>query len=359
MLVVVRCPGCRGAARVGREALGLLVGCPRCPEQFVAIEEAMPVPPPAPPRPVERPRGPLAPPEANPSRGRAEPVAPPPEAGRSARRRRPPRAEAADPAHHEPPAGGLPASVLIGLALLPFAIPLLWVIAPLAVGRPPVLSLAAPAALAIAASTLCLAVIYTVDWSPTTRIKGVVMLLGLAYFTGLSLYFLKKDMLDRVKNFFGPDREWKDFTPPDQSYTVKMPVKTTGIPDQPVPGFTLACHTASEKVPFVGVITYVVGSGKDPRPNRADDEWFDEVGRAMQNAGRGRLREPEWLPPRQGFPGRQWEVDVGKPGGAVRVVRVYRGKGTMYFLSVEGPNLSPDDEHAGEFFDKFLPTPKD
>jgi hypothetical protein len=249
-------------------------------------------------------------------------------------------------------------SVLIGLALLPFAIPLLWVIAPLVMGRPPVLSLAAPAALAVAASTLCLAVIYTVDWSPTTRIKGVLMLVGLAYFTGLSLYFLKKDMLDRVKNFFGPDREWKDFSPPDQSYTAMMPPKPADIRDQPVPGLTLSCHAASEQVPLVGAFTYTVGSGRDPRPDREDDEWFADVDRAMRNAGRGRLHEPE-LTQHQGFPGRQWEVDPGKPGDVVRLVRIYRARGTVYYLSAEGPNLSHDDEPAHEFFEKFQAKPKE
>ena len=54
--------------------------------------------------------------------------------------------------------------------------------------------------------------IYTVDWTPTTRIKGVLMLVGLSYFTAFSLYFLKKEMVERVKRFSGWTRasEWQD-----------------------------------------------------------------------------------------------------------------------------------------------------
>ena len=94
-------------------------------------------------------------------------------------------------------------SVLVGLALLPFAIPLLWLVAPLITGQEAALSLAVPISLAVAASALCLGVVYTIDWTATTRIKGVLMLVGLAYLSSAGLYFLKKDMMDRVQDL-GP-----------------------------------------------------------------------------------------------------------------------------------------------------------
>src|SRR5262245_58224821 len=210
---VVRCPSCRGASRVAPEAGGLLVACPRCNNSFVAVEEAAPVAPSPPPPPAPRPRRADSerdrgvaerrgdePPEHRPrrparTRRTAEPVAPPN------------THPSADGHGHAEPAARLPVSVLIGLALLPFAIPLLWVIAPLVFGQPPMLSLATPVALAVSASALCLAVVYTIDWSPTTRVKGVLILVGLAYFAGLSLYFLKKDMVDGVRKVIGPEAE--------------------------------------------------------------------------------------------------------------------------------------------------------
>ncbi len=366
MSVVVRCPGCRGAARVGPEAVGLVVACPRCREPFLAVEDVAPVAPGRPGGPGRSAAPPVAPPGERPApRGWAEPVAPPPddedEYPPPPRRRR--RDEPAEAAHDHagPPAGGLPTSVLVGLALLPFMIPLVWLIAPLVVGQPPVLSLAAPTALAVAASALCLAVVYTVDWSPATRIKGVLMLVGLSYFAGLSLYFLKQNMVERVKAFFGPDREWKEVAPQDRSYRVRMPRNVAQTQDQPMPGWPLACYRGSEKHLAGAQVVLVAGAGKDPSPDRPNDEWLDEAGRAVfrgTGAQPGRLQPLAGEPiTHQGFPGRQWEVQV--PGAnAIRIVRVYRAEGTVYYLSAEGPNLTRDDALAQTFFQSFLATPR-
>src|SRR5947209_16560896 len=199
MSVVVRCPGCRGESRVGPEVVGQLVLCPRCGGPFVAVEEAVPVVRAAEPvRPAARSpseRTVVGRPASGTQRSRrqAEPIAPPSK-------------DAEDP-HSDLAPGGLPISVLIGLALLPFVIPLLWLLAPLVVG-PPDLSLAAPTALAVAASALCLAVVYTVDWSPVTRVKGVLTLVGLAYSAGIGLYVLDKGVIDRAKAVFVPNPEW-------------------------------------------------------------------------------------------------------------------------------------------------------
>ena len=338
MSVVVRCPNCRGASQVAPEAVGLLVVCPNCNDPFLAIEEAPAVAPP-PPRSSARPvsRGEF--------RNRA---APPP------RRRK--SAEPVEP--HDPPhAVGLPVSVLVGLALLPFAIPLLWMIAPLMMGQEAVLSLAAPTALAVAASALCLAVVYTVDWSPATRIKGVLMLVGLAYFTGLSLFYLKKDMVDRVKGFFGADRDrWVEYSPPDRGYRVRLPVRPEPARDQPLAGFTLSCQRATEKT-FAGQSMFVVGHGPDPKPDLPADgeQWFNEVDRLIQANTRGAAVKVEAVTHQDEFPGRQWEMEFRKPGGAtVRIVQVYRMKGTVYYLAAEGPNLSAEEGAGLTFFESFL-----
>jgi hypothetical protein len=360
MLVVVRCPGCRGASQVSTEAVGLLVECPRCHGQFTAVEEATPAVTPAsrsqprsrPTRaePASRAEVPRAEP-----RGWAEPVAPPPDHvdPRPARRR---GRATAEPADHDSAASAnrLPVSVLVGFALLPFAIPLLWLVAPVIMGQQPVLSLAAPSALAIAASALCLAVVYTVDWSPATRVKGVLMLVGLAYFAGLSLFYLKKDMLDRVKHFFGQEPEWKEFRPPDGSYRAEMPRNTNAnpVPDQPVPGWKLTCYRGSQ-VSFSGAYTFVVGSGQDPQPNVPEDAdvWFDEVGKALHNGDRVQSVKRE----HQGFPGREWRKEIRRQNGVpiVRIVQVYRIKGLVYYLCAEGPNIVADEEPTRQFFDSF------
>jgi hypothetical protein len=244
--------------------------------------------------------------------------------------------------------------VLIGLALLPFAIPLLWLIGPLVLDQQPALSLAAPASLALSASVLCLAVVYTVDWSAATRVKGVLMLVGLAYFAGLSLFFLKKEMVDRAKEVLGTGLNWRDFSP-DKTYRVKMPGRPAPTPEQPLPGWTLACHRSSYKS-LTGTVVFVVGTGLDKDVNPGDDaRWLDEVKKALCDAagGAGAEKPREVKHP---YPGWEWEVHFPN-GQTVRTVRVHRAAGKIYYLSAEGPDLNADDELPQQFFDSFLLTP--
>jgi hypothetical protein len=342
MAIVVRCTGCRGASQVGPDAAGLLVICPRCQEPFLAIEEA----------PVK-----AAPPIAPVRPRRVEPLAPP------APRRRRHRVAAelvhnhdAPQAHDEPlhTTGGLPISVLFGFALLPLAIPLLWMIGPILLAKPPALTLAAPASLAVAASTLCLAVVLTVDWTPATRIKGVLILVGLSYFAGLSLYFLKKDMLDRVKDFFTPEEKWHAFSPPKADFTVNMPVdmkKAEPTALQPLPGWTLACYEAVNHPFGRPQVHYIVGYGPDTRKD--SEKWFDEAEKAI---GIFAGREANVLPPvtvqsLDEKPGREWTVEL--PDDSTRVIRVYRVNGIVYYLSVEGERLDASDPPARLFFQSF------
>jgi hypothetical protein len=157
------------------EALGQMVGCPRCQAPFVATPDDGP---PAPTRAKRPPARPPAPPvrrdpdraEPRPRPAAAIPIAPP----RTDPADGPPATEAPDPEHdpHTPVPGGLPFSVLVGFALMPFAIPLLWLLGPLVTGFEPALSPAVPVSLAIAAAALCLGVVYTIDWTAVTRIKG-------------------------------------------------------------------------------------------------------------------------------------------------------------------------------------------
>jgi hypothetical protein len=339
MAVVVRCTGCRGASQVGLEAIGLLVVCPRCQEPFLAIEEAVTVAPIAPiAEAVER------------RTIRAQPV-------RERRRRDSdsPRVAVAVPREsHDAalaPPSQLPASVLIGFALLPFAIPLLWLIGPIVLAHPPALTLAAPASLAIAASTLCLAVVFTVDWTPSTRIKGVLMLVGLSYFAGLSLYFMKKDMVHRVKEVFSRSNRWHDFKPKHGDYTVRLPVqwdRDATSPEQPIAGWKLMCYRIQWPAANGKLVTYVVGSGADEKPDAVD--WYGEVEKSLKA---GAAADAEFKPPAgvktdNEQPGQEWIIDLPSER-KTRIVRVYRVNGNIYYLSVEGERLEADDPWAHQF----------
>jgi hypothetical protein len=270
-----------------------------------------------------------------------------------------PAAPPHDP-HDRPHEGGLSPSVLIGLALLPFVIPLLWLLAPLAAGQPPALSLAAPTALAVAASALSLAVIYTVDWSAATRVKGVLMLVGLAYFAGFSLYFLKKDMLDRVKRAFDP--AWHDYSPPGQDFKVRLPGKpvhsanTLPLGD----GWRMECYHAAHQS-LAERHDYLVGAGTDPHGGRDAAAWFAEVRRLIVAQAQGGEVADDGLAVQSndGSPGREWVVKL--TNGATRVVRVYRSaeRKRVYYLAVEAPELSAEDDEATKFLHSLTVRPKE
>jgi hypothetical protein len=348
MLVVVRCPACRGASRVEEPALGLAVLCPRCEETFTAVEEAEFLAP-APPRPRAEPARP-----ATELRPRPEPEAPPLPTWSEPDLEEP---GPDDDAHPESQAG-LPATVLIGLALLPFVIPILWLVGPALFGESPVLSLATPIALAVAASVLCLAVIGTVDWTPATRVKGVLMLVGLSYVVGASLYFLKKEMVDQVKKFFGTEHDWVEFKPPGAGFQVRLPRGHQPLPNhQPLGLAALNCQTAQHRDGLGQVYTVVVGAGKPVRnaqdPAPGSDDWFEQAAQDIADRAGGRLQSSEPVTQQDAFPGRELEIRLGE-GGAVRVVRVFVVRDRVFYLSVEGPGMHAGDDLATELFNSFL-----
>ena len=366
-LAVVRCPGCRGASHVSLDALGHMVGCPRCQVPFVAEEEIPVVQPLAW---ASKPKTPDAP--APRSARAAVPVAPP-------RRRPAPRAEepsepspdeavpeVPDPEHdpHQPPVAGLPVSVLVGLALLPFGIPLLWRVTPLITGQEAALSLAVPISLAVAAAALCLGVVYTIDWTAATRIKGVLMLVGLAYLTAAGLFFLKKDLMDRVQRLGEDQRRWPAvvvksngydfmFCLPPQPERVVADVKP--VPPPPLPRVTMEDVRHATYAPeFQPEYRYLVAWGKsDDAAVKPTDVWFDRV-RAQLDTEGAAVAGGESLDHRgQADVGRQWTLTFAD--GTVRIVRVYVVKGRVYYLSAAGPKLTPDDaEFAKPFFDSFF-----
>ena len=362
-MAVVRCPRCRGASRVASDALGHRVACPRCPATFVAAEEPQERParasdPPQPAAPTgPRPAAviPIAPPRA---RGGALAALAPDPPPASAEPDAPPAIP--DPEHdpHLPPPAGLPVSVLVGLALIPFGIPLLWFAAPFVTGQEPALSLAVPISLAFAASALCLGVVYTIDWTAATRVKGVLMLVGLAYLSAAGLYFLKKDVVDRVQRLGGDPNRWA-YVPLDKGRCyVQMPGDAWRLQLDGHPLDGLAKVEEGREARFVPTddgprYTYQAAVGELPAAQKPDDAWFDRVGQKLANGGPPGQVTPIRYQGRADAPGRQWTFDPGNNTGPVRIVRVYAIKGRVYYLSAEGPNLTPEDEHADPFFRPF------
>ena len=349
-LAVVRCTACLGVSQVEAGALGLTVRCPRCDATFVAVDEAEDLVP------VRPARNPLLPA----SESNLEP--------RRTRRRRPEhvadhesnlvRELKEDPYHT--PSGPLPASVLIGLALLPFAIPILWLVAPAVTGVAPAMSIATPSALAVSASILCLAVIYTVDWTPTTRIKGVLMLVGLAYFASVSLYFLKKEMVERFKRFTGLEEQidWQNHDTGDYHVSMPGPPKPVAGREVPIRSIPVDWFKADCDQPL-GSLVSVVGSANLP-DHAGNDAWFDQISREIVRESGGQQRgQTSTIRYAGSFPGRQLEILLPDKS-TIRIVRVFVIQGRFYYLAIEGFAIKALDRHPKSFFDSFhVPRAKD
>ncbi len=379
MWVVVRCTECRGAARVTTLSVGQEVRCPHCARPFVAVEEAalmVPgpgwVPPPAAPfsRRVSNPNTNTPPTLISPAEDDDdfepdwddEPDDADADDANAA-----PASDSHDFDHdpHAETAGTVPASVLIGFALLPFLIPILWMIAPVVINRTPTMTIAAPLSLATAAGVLCLAVISTIDWTPSTRIKGVLFLVVLSYLTGVGLFFLDKDTVDRVRKFFGVESRWVVSQPPGQGYQIKAPAGLSEDRGSPPLGLiTLTCFQATQR-DVLGSTKFVIGSSPDPKlgiprnvmlPALGSDAWFRLVIEEIVAQANGTLQEQ----PRQLkyadtlFPGREFLIKL--PEGTYRVVQLFVVKDRVYYLAVEGPAVVPDDNIVLRFFESFEVT---
>jgi hypothetical protein len=341
MGLVVRCPACRETAATDWEAFGQMVRCPRCENQFVAVPEAELVVPGKPSRNPTLPAFPSSPIEQElPPLPRYDEPTSSPEHDH-------------DPNHRY--YGPLPASVLIALALLPFGIPIIWCIAPVLSGQQPLLSIAVPLAIAVSASILSLAVIYTIDWSPSVRIKGVLMLLALAYFSSASLYFMPKSTVIWLKSNFGT---WVPFFYKEYSVLMpQLPKMEEGC--QPIPDIKLTCHTVSLEDEEMGRVTFVVGDGvageKVGNPNPGSNQWFEATGQNIVAASKGtpidlqQLNQP--LKNSANYDFREFGIDMGQ--NKTRIVRLFFIRNKVYYLSVEGNELSAENESAKMFFDSF------
>ncbi|MDY3559524.1 hypothetical protein R5W23_000517 [Gemmata sp. JC673] len=362
MSLVVRCPGCGGASRVDAGALGQMVGCPRCHLPFVAAEEApapISAPPPAPARKSARAN------RAAPRATAAIPIAPPRERLNGSPVA--PQARQAPDHEHDPVTKhatvGLPLSVMVGFALMPFAIPLLWLLGPTVTGFEAAVSIAVPAALAVAAAALCLGIVYTIDWTGTTRLKGVLILVGLAYLSAAGLYFLKPALVARLQTMFALPAVWFPITAePNGEYYVKMPGAPTEVQVATVagiewkPGRGVDRETYTNNGPKTYRYRFAVSNAPQPQALAPDGAWFASFGRHLADSTKGRIVRDEAKSTRDNLPGREWELRL-PDSETVRIVRVYVVQGRVYYLSVEGPDLAPGEKLSEFFLDSFERAP--
>ena len=320
MAQAVRCPRCNGWSRVGDAALGATVACPHCTRAFTAD---------------------LAPPPA-------------PEAIRPAFPTVFPRRDDGDPDHAADHAAR---PALLGLSLLPVAIPLVWLLLPVLIAARPIFSFALPTAIAVGVSGLCLGVAYAAHWTTATRLRAIVMLVALGYGSAAFLYFLKKEWVQGAREQFGPAVKWKPFAPPDGAYSVPLPGRPAAreaspLPGWPLKGFRLAAGPKGD--PVLGV-AYEVAHGPaaeavKPRATPNDD-WFAAARQALVEGTGGEVTA-EAVVTQQDYPAREYTLTM-PDGATTRIARVVRVGRQAHYLAVEGTFIAGDHRFVKTFFDKY------
>ena len=327
MNYAVRCPSCRELARIGAASLGKRVACPGCGTEFVASADPIAAPGPPPFDDI-----PIVPPTADPFA----------------------------PGHDLPPPDGL-TPTLLGLALLPFGIPMLWVAGPLLTGKQPIFSFAAPVAVALGLCGLGVGVGLAHGWGHGTRVRAVIALALLGYFTGGFLYFLKKEWAEAVRRDLNPGPvRWEDFRPQGSGCVVKLPGRAVKSDASPLPGWPLTAYRYQPpgKQNNEWAVGYVVAHGPPPA-----GDWAAAARDAVLKAADGADLTAEQsvkdtVVGDAKCEGREFRLTLAD-GATNRVVRVFKHKTrpVVYYLAVEGAFLPADAEYVKRFFESFTTDP--
>jgi hypothetical protein len=320
----VRCPYCDELSRVPDAAVGQYVACPNCRRPFSAVPE---------PVAEEVPR-------------RDVPTVYPP-------KKRPVLAD--DDFDTEADAGGK--SVLFGLALLPFVIPLLWILGPTLTGKEAIFTFALPMAIAVSSAALCLGVVLAADWSFATKVKSILAIVFVMHFLAALLYFMKAEWVEALRKRVGrnADQVWQPFAPPDGKYKAAVPTAMQKDEGELIAGCKLEAFRSADRADLA---TYFLAHGRQPADvtNEPDDEKFFAAvkAKAMEAANGTAAAEPE-KKRLSGHPGREF-VFVLPDRNTKRIVRVFRiggAQGLVFVAAVEGVFLTPDTADVKEFFNRL------
>ncbi len=324
---VVRCSSCAQPSRVPAEALGLVVACPRCGWEFVAVDTA-----PQPPR-----REPIP----TVFSARARPAPPPPK----------PTDDDPPTVHSQTTEG---AGVPVAVALLPLGVPLLWLALSLAVG-PSEFSFMAPVAIAVGTVLLGLGVATLGRWSTQLRVGVLAVLVSLAYTSAGVFYFARPEWLERVREVavvWG----WvgREYRPDDRTFKLEVPGEPKDAPS-PLPGWKpTAKQFGNDKNP---TDVYLLAYGPPPAEwgGKSDDTGFGKAKEAIAAATGGSVKT-ERVVSLANAQAREYVVEL--PENRQRVVRVVWAGAKVYYLAVEGLYVSGERLDVKHYLGSFSLTPK-
>jgi hypothetical protein len=331
----VCCPHCDEFSRVPASAIGYSVVCPNCEKSFTAIPES------APDLPRQSRR------ETRRESSREVPVV-----FASKRITEPEPFDEPESPHGQ-------RSVLIGLALLPMLIPILWLLGPMLTGKQAIFTYVLPCAIAASAIGVSLGVVFAADWSYGLRIRGILAIFLLAGFSASFLYFLKTEWVEAVRrqgNVLNEDF-WVTFQPPDQKYKVSVPARLTMLedPDAILDGWELKGYRSDRRQ---GGEQYFVAHGLPPdKVNGASNEkFFREVLDRSQAAIRGELIADPKDVGRKSYAAREF-VFLLPDRATKRIVQVFRVERFVFVAAIEGAFLPTDARFVKKFFNEINPTP--
>lgn len=258
--------------------------------------------------------------------------------------------------HPDAPHG--PTSVLYGLALLPFAIPLLWLLAPTLTGKEAVFTHAVPLAIAVGTAGLCLGVVLAADWSFATRLKGIFALVFVAFATAAFLYFLEPTWVEELRRVAGggTDHNWQLFRPDDGAYEAKLPGPPRPDPAEVVAGWSLRVFRYADRRRHSD--TFILAHGPAPAAvaDLSDDRFFDAAKQGAEAAANGTLVSEKAVT-HQRHPGREFVFTLADRA-TTRTVRVVRVGKRAFVAAAEGAFLPPDAAEVRRLFDHFSPNEK-
>lgn len=246
-----------------------------------------------------------------------------------------------------------PIGLLVGLAISSFLVPLMWLLLKALGKAPPVFTLGLPLSIAIAATGLGIGVAWARDWSFSTRLKAILMLLGLAWGLAATFYFLKAEWVEAIRRDLGlPLGPWQEFKPPSKAYRVFMPGRPRHEPVEIVKGWTIDVHRFAdrEKQSYA----FCVGDGKptEAEVGHTDDQFFEAAKQgALAAAANGTLTGERPLS-QQGQPGREYTFKLADQA-TNRTLRIYRVGTRAVVAMVEGAFLPPDAKEVRKFFDSL------
>ncbi|MGL6094696.1 MAG: hypothetical protein ACRC7O_02695 [Fimbriiglobus sp.] len=244
---------------------------------------------------------------------------------------------------------------LVGLAVSPWGIPVLWLAALVLSGVEPMFTFAVPLALAVGLTGLGFGLAATAGWSHGTKIKTLIALMIFSYVTAGGLYFLKRQWAETVRGRFGRSSQvWKEFAPgAEPPYRVWMPgVPTTA--ETPLPGWDFTTYQFRES--RLGANdTFVAAHGPPPAGLPRDPTaWFQKARDALAEATGGEVLVDVEVAGPVGFTARQFVLSL--PDGTPRVVRLFRGRDSSFYLAAEGAFFTPDARDVRTFFRSFRVT---